>query len=191
MKIKLLTIIFGIITLLISCNKEGSKKKIEENIAEPIIEKNIEKNIEENIEIKEKKTFQFIENDSVTHFWQSELKSLTKKFPNFSTETELRKNNYDETQIDTLKILTFENSKIIVYSTSNFYAVSSAEIRNPELPIWNYIKVGMKKYQLEKTLSTPLKLDTIKVGNLEQTSLFEFNFKDGELNKIKFEGYID
>lgn len=100
-------------------------------------------------------------------------------------------NDHDETQIDTIKTLTFGKSKIIVYSTSGFYAVWTADIKNSELPIWNYVKVGMKKYQLEKTLATRLKSDTIKLGNLEQTSLFEFYFSDGELYQIKFEGYVD
>jgi hypothetical protein len=176
-------LLFGVLILMISCNLKEKKKEIEPNVIKPVIK--------ENIDIKEKETFQFIENDSITHHWESELKSLTKNYTNFVIKTELSENDHDETQIDTIKTLTFDKSKIVVYSTSGFYAVWSADIKNKELPIWNYIRVGMEKYQLEKTLATRLKSDTIKLGNLEQTSLFEFRFSEGELDKVKFEGYVD
>jgi len=187
MKKQHFTFLIGAFLLITSCNQAEKKKQTELKKTEPIVQEIIA----ETDEIEEKESPQFIENDSITHLWESELKSLTKNYSDFTVKTELSENDHDETQIDTIKTLTFDKSKIVVYSTSGFYAVWNADIKNTELPIWNYVKVGMKKYQLEKTLATRLKSDTIKLGNLEQTSIFEFHFNKGELERVKFEGYVD
>ncbi|MDH7911550.1 hypothetical protein [Winogradskyella sp. SYSU M77433] len=173
--------------MITSCYQAEKKERTQLKKNEPIIQEIIV----ESSEFEEKESPQFIENDSIIHLWESELKSLTKEYSNFVVKTELIENDHDNTQIDTIRTLTFDKSKIVVYSTTGFYAVWTADIKNSELPIWNYVKVGMKKHQLEKTLATRLKSDTIKFGNLEQTSLFEFYFSNEELKQVKFEGYID
>ncbi|GGG09610.1 hypothetical protein GCM10011344_07760 [Dokdonia pacifica] len=184
---KQLTFLIGILICFVSCNFSEKEKKAEIKITKPIVEEKSKKNIEE----QKKENYQFVENDSIAHLWQSELESLTKSFSGFIVKTKLKQNNHDETQTDTIKTLTFDKSIIEVYSTDGFYAVWSADIKNSELPIWSYVKVGMKKYQLEKTLANRLKSDTIRLGNLEQTSVFEFYFSDDELDQVKFEGYVD
>ena len=178
------------ITILIcfaSCNLTKKEKKDETKINEAILEKKIEKVFEE----KGIENYQFIENDSIAYLWESELKSLAKNFKGFKIKTELKQNDHYEAQIDTIKTLTFEKSVIEVYSTDGFYAIWSADIQNSELPVWSYVKIGMKKYQLEKTLANRIEFDTIRLGNLEQTSVFEFYFTNDKLKRIKFEGYID
>ena len=184
---KQLIFFIGISICFISCNSSLKEKKAETKITEPIVEEKSEKITEE----RKKENYQFVQNDSMVHLWQSELKSLTKNFEDFKIKTSLKQNNHNENKTDTIKTLTYGKSVIEVYTTDGFYAVRSAEIMNSELPIWSYVKVGMKKYQLEKTLAHRLKSDTIKLGNLEQTSVFEFYFNDGELDQVKFQGYVD
>ena len=184
---KQLAFLIGTLICSASCNFSEKGKKAETKIVEPVVEEKNEKIIVE----QRKENYQFVENDSIAYFWESELESLTKNFADFKIKTKLKQNDHDETQTDTIKTLTYDKSVIEVYSTDGFYAVWSADIKNSELPIWSYVKVGMKKYQLEKTLANRLKSDTIKLGNLEQTSVFEFYFSDGGLDQVKFKGYVD
>lgn len=127
----------------------------------------------------------------MAYLWESRLETLTKNFKDFEINTTLIENDYDKSQTDTTKTFTYDKSVIEVYSTSGLYAVCSADIKNAQLPIWNYVKVGMKKYQLEKTLATRLDSDIIKLGNIERTSLFVFHFNKGSLERVQFEGYVD
>lgn len=61
------TFIIGILISFFSCNQIEKKKEIQYKETEPVVE------------IKQKDNYQFVENDSITHFWESELKALTKK----------------------------------------------------------------------------------------------------------------
>ena len=133
---------------------------------------------------------QYIENDSITHSWVSELTEISKNNKRFKVQEELKPNRHWD-YMDTIKTLTFDKSRLTILSTEGYYGLWTAELNNPEIPLWDYIRVGMDKYQLEKTLATKITSDKVEVGNLEQTTVFEFEFRKDILEKIYVVGFVD
>ena len=181
---KSLLFIIGISLFIISC-KEKTAKPEKKTHTEIKSETNITK-----IEQTDKDE-NYIVLDSVTNSWIASLENISKKDKRFKIKLKISENDHDSRVMDTIRTLTFDKTEIITYSTDSYYGIWTADIKNAEFPLWEYIRVGMKKYELEKTLAEGMNNDTIQIGNLEKTSIFEFYFKKGILERIKFEGYID
>jgi|TARA_B110000208_G_C11505150_1_gene334783 hypothetical protein len=181
---KPLLFIVGISFFFISCKEKIAKS---ENKIHTKIESELNF-----IEIEQKnKDENYIVLDSVTNSWITSLENISKKDKRFKIKLKISKNDHDSRVMDTIRTMTFDKTEITTYSTDSYYGIWTADIKNAEFPLWEYIGVGMKKYELEKTLAEGMNNDTIQIGNLEKTSVFEFYFKKGILERIKFEGYID
>lgn len=163
------------------CNKPDCKNELKINVPTQQTLKKKEEIIKSN---------QYIVNDSIIRSWIGNLTQISREDTRFDIEIELKSNRHWD-YIDTIKTLTYKQSKMTVLSTTGFYGLWSAEIKNSEIPVWNYIKIGMKKYELEETLETKIISDTVEIGNLEQTTVFEFNFKDEKLKRIFVTGFVD
>ena len=185
MKRHLLTSIFVLI-LIVSCKQKETKKK------ESIYQKSTtelktepKKPIEETVI-----TEQYFENDSLLILLESDLDKLALN-PKFDLKTKPKTNNHDETIIDTIKTLTFDKTKIYSYRATNWESIYAAKIENSDFKFLDSISIGTKKKTFENLLKTKFKTDLIKIGNLEQTSVFMFSFENGILKTINYEGYVD
>lgn len=180
MKRQLLTSIV-ILILMVSCKKAETKKTeiIEEKTTTEI---KIEENIGEE---------QFVENDSLAFAFQSELEKFTFKNPMFKSASKPYQNHHDKTVIDTIKTLTYDKTELEFYKAANWEHIIGGIIKNPEIEFFDSIKIGIKKETLENILKTQIATDLVTLGNLEQTSLFTFQFENGILKSIKFQGYFD
>jgi len=171
---------------MISCKqKENQKNEIREQ--KPKTELKVEpKKIIEEISIPE----QYFENDSLRILLESDLDILALN-PKLDLKTEPRINTHNETITDTIKILTFGNTKIYSYRATNKEWIYSAKIRNSEFIFLDSINIGIKKNTLENILKSKLETDLIKIGNLENTSVFIFTFENDTLKTIDYQGWAD
>ena len=185
MKRHLITLI-GILILMISC-KQKEIQKIEIPKQKPTTELKAEtdKRVEET-PIPE----QYFENDSLRNLLETEFGKLTLN-SKFDLKKEPKKNKHNEAIIDTIKTLTFGNSKVISYKSQSKELMCSAKIRSSEFIFLDSIKIGTKKQTLENILKTKLKSDLIKIGDLEGNSVFIFTFENNTLKTIDYQGYVD
>ena len=133
---------------------------------------------------------QFIENDSLVIRLKSDLDKIALN-PKFDLKTEPKTNTYDETIIDTIKTLTFNKTKIYSYRATNWESIYAAKIKNSDFKLLDSIHIGTKKETFASRVKTKWITDLIKIGNLEQTSVFIFEFENGILKSIDYEGYVD
>ena len=133
---------------------------------------------------------QYFENDSLLTLLESDLDKIALN-PKFILKTKPKTNNHDETIIDTIKTLTFDKTNIYSYRATNWELIYEAKIENSDFKFLDSISVGTKKKTFENILKTEFKTDLIKIGNLEQTSVFMFSFEDGILKTVNYEGYVD
>ena len=171
---------------MVSCKQKETKK------AEQIERKpTTELKAETEIKIEEVVTpEQYFENDSLLTQLESDLNKIVLN-PKFDLKTEPKTNTHDETITDTIKTLTFDKTKIYSYRATNWESIYAAKIENSDFKFLNYISVGTKKATFENLMKTEFKTDLIKIGNLEQTSVFIFNFENGILKTIDYQGYVD
>ena len=185
MKKHLLTSIL-ILILIISCKRKEAKKA--ESIEQkPTTELKAEtkKQIEET-NIPE----QYFENDSLLTELESDLEKIALN-PKFDLKAEPKANKHDIKVTDTIKTLTFDKTKINSYRATNWESIYSAKIGNSDFEFLDSINIGIKKENFENQIKTELKTDLIKIGNLEQTSVFIFKFENGKLKVIEYQGYVD
>ena len=180
---KQLLIIIGILILLNSC-KQTEPKKMEESEVKEVVE--TKKETTESTSITES----YIENDSLVIVLSSELEkiALNKKF---AIETKPIKNRHVDNLMDTIVTRTYENTKLTSYKATSEEWVYKARIENSEFGLNDFIKVGTKKYVVEKSLAIGIQNDILKIGNLEQTSEYILRFESGNLKTIEFNGYAD
>ena len=144
----------------------------------------------ENVVVQEQEKEQYIENETILYKMESDLLELTKN-PKFTIEKELVDNRHVDNLKDTVKTYRFDNISIQSYKTSNEEWICEAKILNSEFEFLKSIKIGIKKNTFEEVVKTKVNSDIIKIGNLEQTSVFVFKFKNNTLAEIIFEGYVD
>jgi hypothetical protein len=180
---KTLLIIIGILISLNSC-KQTESKKMEGSGLEEIMETKNEAT--ESISIEEL----YMENNSLVIALKSELEkvALNKKF---AINKKPIQNRHVDNLIDTIVTRTYENTKLTSYKATSEEWIYEAEIKNSEFQLNDFIKVGTKKYVVEKSLAKVIQNDTLKIGNLEQTSVFKLIFESGLLKKIEYNGYVD
>lgn len=172
---------FSIFLLIVSCKPEENKDDSSKNA--------IPKQIE-TVVVQEQEKEQYIENETILNKMESDLLELTKN-PKFTMEKELVDNRYIDNLKDTLKTYKYENVSIQSYKTSNEEWICDAEIRNSEFEFLKSIKIGINKNAFEKAVNTNVISDLVKIGDLEQTSVFIFKFKKNILAEIVYEGYVD
>ena len=201
MRIQLLLIITIIITLA-SCRQKETKKT-DNSGQKPTIELNdkVQKK-DDKISIPE----QYIENDSLLTILETDLENLALNSI-FSLKAEPIINAHDETIMDTLKTLTYNKTNIYLYQAANWESIYKAKIENSEFKFLDSVAVGMTRKNIEifinhhisqvtkeeheEGVKVTLKADVIKVGNLEQTSVFTFNFVNDTLKSVDYQGYVD
>lgn len=163
--------------LLVSCKQKGN---IESS------EKSLDKGIESIVAIQD----QYIENDTLLAQLEFDLAGFIEN-PKFTIEKELVNNRHVDNLIDTIKIFKFDKVNIKEYKAVSEEWIFEASILNSELEFSKSIKIGINKKILEKILKTKFNSDMVKVGNLEQTSVFIFKFEKNILKEIYYEGYVD
>ncbi|MFI0431042.1 hypothetical protein [Mariniflexile sp. HMF6888] len=185
MKRHLLTSII-ILIFIVSCKQKETKKakSIDQELTTELKLKP-EKPIEE-IVIPE----QYFEIDSLRLKLESELDKLALN-PNFDLKTEPITNTHDKTITDTIKTRTFDKTKIHSYKYLEREWVCKAEIRNSEFEFLDSVKIGTKKQTFENIIKSKLDSDLIKIGDLENTSVFIFAFENDTLKTIDYQGYVD
>ncbi|MDP5198829.1 hypothetical protein [Flavobacterium sp. DG2-3] len=142
---------------------------------------------ENDVKIVEEK---YIQDDSLAAKFFYELNEF-KKDSRFIIQKELIKNRHVDNVIDTVINFEFDKIKISSYKTQTEEFIFEANIKNPEFQFSKNIKIGIKKKDFENSLNTKINSNVIKVGDLEQTSVFVFNFKKDILTEIVYEGYLD
>jgi len=179
----LLITIIGILISLNSC-KQTEPKKMEESESKVIME--TKKETAESTSVEES----YIENDSLVIALKSELEkvALNKKFV---IDKKPIKNRHVDNLTDTIVTRTYENTKLTSYKATSEEWIYTAKIENTEFELNDFIKVGTKKYVVEKSLAKGIQNDTLKIGNLEQTSVFNLIFESGILKMIEYDGYVD
>jgi hypothetical protein len=176
----------GILILVLSCKQTETKKaEIPEQKETVELKAEQEKPIEEIPKLE-----QYFENDSLLILLESDLDKLTLN-PKFDLKTKPKSNAHDQTITDTIKTLTFDKTKIYSYRATDWESIYEAKIENSDFKFLDSIRVGTKKVTFENLLKREFKMDLIKIGNLEQTSVFIFNFENGLLRAINYEGYLD
>ena len=180
---KQLLIIIGILISLNSC-KQTESKKMDESEVKDVVE--IEKESSESNSVAES----YIENDSLVIVLKSELKKIALN-EKFTIEKKPIQNRHVDNLVDTIITRTFENTKLTSYKATTEEWIYKAKIENSEFELNDFIKVGKKKYVVEKSLAKGIQNDTLKIGNLEQTSVFNLIFESGILKLIEYDGYVD
>jgi hypothetical protein len=185
MKRQLLNTIL-ILILIVSCKQKETRK------SEPIEQKSpTELKVEKEKKVSENTIpEQYFENDSLLSELESDLEKIA-LYPKFDLIAEPKINTHDESVTDTIKTLTFDKTKIYSYRAKNWESIYSAKIENSDFEFLDSIKIGTKKENFEKQTKMESKSDLIKIGNLEQTSVFIFKFENGILKKIEYQGYVD
>ncbi|WP_178984544.1 hypothetical protein [Winogradskyella helgolandensis] len=177
---------FLMLILIVSC-KQKEIQKAESIEVKPTMElKAVPKKQIEEIVIPE----QYFENDSLLTELESDLEKIALN-PKFDIKVEPNSNTHDESVTDTIKTLTFDKTKIYSYRATNWESIYSAKIENSDFEFLDSIFVGIKKEKLENRIKTEFKTDLLKIGNLEQTSVFIFKFENGKLKFIEYQGYVD
>ncbi len=185
MKRQLLSL-FLILFFIVSCEqKEAKETKSVEQKSTVELEVEPEKQKE-----KTSIAVQYFENDSLRVLLEFDLEKLALN-PNFYLKTEPRINSYNETIIDTVKTQTFDKTKIYSYRAKDKEWIYAAKIRDSEFKFLESIKIGVHKKTLENILKSELKTNLIKIGDLENTSVFIFSFENDTLKTIDYQGWVD
>ena len=179
-----------------AAHHEGASETIE-NDAKPLSEPEKEtssaktKTEEEKAELES--TFvsePYFENDSLTFTLKSNLEkiALDSKFEIYKKPI---KNRHLDNLFDTIVTRTYKNTELTSYKAESKEWVYKAKIGDADFELNEFIKIGTKEYVLEKSLAKVINNDTLKIGNLEQTSVFNLIFESGILKSIEYDGYLD
>jgi len=133
---------------------------------------------------------QYVENDSLISLLESDLNFFIKN-SKFSLEKEPVENQHVNNVVDTIKIFRSNQSKIKTYKSATEEWVFEAHIVDSEFKFLDFINIGSDITKLEKKMKIVIDSDILKIGNLEQTSVFVFKLKDRKLKEVTYEGYVD
>ncbi|MFB6344086.1 hypothetical protein ACE1ET_20375 [Saccharicrinis sp. FJH62] len=123
-----------------------------------------------------------------------DIKSINSLYEDFFSCTKVPViNKYDQTIVDTIYMYTNEKNLMEFYrSSSNGDFLMLFDITDSLIEINNGIKTGLSKIELARKFNIKnIDNDTLDVGNLENTNVIRFYFKDSLLTRIKFEPYFE
>lgn len=182
---KHLLIVIGI--LLVSCKQKETTKA---TTAEQKPTTEVEVTPKNPMEDAVSEPRQYFENDRLLKLLEADLSNIV-QHPKFELKLNLETNPHDETISDTIKTLTFDNTKIYSYLAANQEVIYAATIANAEFKFLDSISVGTKKDSFERLIKTKIKVDILSIGDVEQMSVFSFVFENGLLQKVLYEAYLD
>jgi hypothetical protein len=133
---------------------------------------------------------QYIENDSLVNLMELELSKLIEN-PKFVIEKVLVNNRHVDNIVDTIKKYKYDDITIAAYKAVSEEWIFEGKILSSSLEFSKIYKIGMFKQQFEETINTKLRSERVSIGNLEQTSVFIFTFKNNVLVEVNYEGYVD
>jgi hypothetical protein len=129
---------------------------------------------------------------SYTFGFPLNVKNFKKNYGDFLTIVKTPiENTYDKSVIDTVYTFSSEKTKIEIYHSRERDILQSAHIVTNKIKLTKNIKIGMSESEVGKNLKIKIISDRIRVGDLEQNSVFEFTFSKGKLIIIDYSGYIE
>lgn len=177
---KYLTFLTGVLVLLYSC-KPNDEKKI----------KNTESNLENYLPVERMSVENlYFESDSLTEFLSAQLNEISSD-SKFIIEKTLIENRHVDNLKDTVIKRTFENTTMTSYKGVDYEAVIEASIENSDFKLNDFIRVGISKEVVEKSLRIVIPNEILKIVNLEQTKQFSLKFQNGYIKKVEYQRYLD
>ena len=130
--------------------------------------------------------------DDLVYEWIGEILNKADNDEEFSKIKKPVENRYNPNIIDTLINLSSQLDQIKIYSSDNSKIVKSARIINDSSDLKN-LKIGMSLSQFKKVLKENIssQIKSLTISNLEQTNIFEFQFRNQILTEINYYGYLD
>ena len=114
---------------------------------------------------------------------------------NISFEYKLVENQYVKDLTDTIFTFSTNNSSMVIYKTGDKEIIISALIRDDDFVKVSRVKFGMTKREFgqafELTDSVLEKSHVIRVSDMMWVQHMDFDFRSGNLEQMKFTGYID
>jgi hypothetical protein len=178
-------ILFSILgcALILSCNKS----------IKPSATINAEDTITYETLLTDTSAVPYYQSDDYFAF-NSELntRSVDSLYPFLTTSKKLIINDHDSTVIDTIYSYSYKENEIQIYKSAYGDFLSLYDITDTIFVLSGNIKTGITKdYFFKKFNIRSITKDTIDIGNLEQTFVVRFYFKEDKLNRIRIEPYLD
>ena len=183
---KQLWLICNVLLICYSCKQIAREKenKIRGKAAKVIVEK------EEKLPEEPLTTDSYYENDSLAYELLNELENL-KSDVKFRIEKKLVNNKYIVGLIDTIETRRYKNTSITSYKTKDKTILYKARIVDSIFSLSNKLSIGSKVYIIEKSIACRIRSNDFEFGNLERTVVFGLKFKEGILQSITYNGYVD
>ena len=181
---------FYFILILIFCSL-GCKETVQDtNLKSPNSSKNTGTEFDK--PIKNIPVTDTIIKDDLVYEWIGEILNKVDNDEKFSKIKKPVENRYNPNIIDTLINLSSQLDQIKIYSSDNSKIVKSARIKNDSSDLKN-LKIGMSLSQFKKVLKENIssQIKSLTISNLEQTNIFEFQFRNQILTEINYYGYLD
>ena len=133
---------------------------------------------------------QYIQNDDLLTCLYNTL-SQNIHYAIFSAIDKPKINKHNPSIVDTIKTFTYHSSNIQAYKAVKKEWIYKALIVDPKVFLFKNISIGTSKKEFQNIIDSPLKNNIIKIGDLEQNSVFTFIFKNDTLTQIEYNGYLD
>lgn len=134
---------------------------------------------------------QNIENDSLVIQLEEDLNELLSESI-FTLEKKPIANRHVDNVIDTIVTRSYKNSEIESYKTSNGKEmIQHAIISNPDFRFLNSVRVGSSQEELEKETGIDIRSNLLRIGNSTGNIVFNFKIKNGKIQEIIYDGYVD
>lgn len=108
----------------------------------------------------------------------------------FSLTYKPKLNKHNPSVVDTVKTFTYHSSNVYTYKSVKNEWIYKAKIVDPKVYLLSNISIGILKKDLQNIIDSPLKSNVIKIGDLEQNSVFTFLFKNDTLVRVEYNGYL-
>ncbi|MEP0365703.1 MAG: hypothetical protein ABJN36_09475 [Cyclobacteriaceae bacterium] len=120
----------------------------------------------------------------------NELRSRNIKFKYKTTD-----NLYVENLVDTMFTFIHNDDSITIYKTGDKEIVCFALLRSEELAKVSRVKIGMSEEQFGKVFELPDSVvqnnNTYRIADMMWAQFMDFDFRTGQLEQMKFTGYIE